>query len=403
MCEHEQSLGSKEPNTAAVQPPVCGSKRRRLWELPTESHCSLVGVCMPIGNLRQIVAKTLGGKLVADDYELHSGVVSECETRNRISECLQRALEQRHANAVRKFRSAKSRDAVLMLWREAVDDGDISGAFWAALTHAWCDESLERLLCRELHMLQHQAGAHARADLRRMSELIDENAALGHELARVQQRSTRLLCDKVTRIEQLEAELIRVRAQLSAAETDRDEARTALDTLRATIPDLETRERLHKRIAQLQTCLDTRDEQLAALRQQSVQRPAAVARANRIDAVDTTDPVPSAPQPSCLAHKKVLCVGGRNSSIASYRNIIESYGGDYVHHDGGMEESIARLVASIAAADLIICQTGCISHDAYWRVKDQCKRTGKQCIYVENPSPSSLARSLWQALAAEVE
>ena len=50
--------------------------------------------------------------------------------------------------------------------------------------------------------------------------------------------------------------------------------------------------------------------------------------------------------------------------------------------------------ASLAAADLVICQTGCISHNAYWRVKDFCKRTGKRCVFVNNPSASSLSKSL---------
>jgi hypothetical protein len=54
------------------------------------------------------------------------------------------------------------------------------------------------------------------------------------------------------------------------------------------------------------------------------------------------------------------------------------------------------LQASLAAADLVICQTGCISHNAYWKVKDFCKRTGKRCIFVENPSTSSFARGLAQ-------
>jgi hypothetical protein len=35
----------------------------------------------------------------------------------------------------------------------------------------------------------------------------------------------------------------------------------------------------------------------------------------------------------------------------------------------------------------VICQTGCISHDEYWRVQDHCRRTGKPCILVDQASP----------------
>ncbi len=31
------------------------------------------------------------------------------------------------------------------------------------------------------------------------------------------------------------------------------------------------------------------------------------------------------------------------------------------------------------AADLVICQTGCISHGGYWREDERCKRTGTTC------------------------
>ncbi len=46
----------------------------------------------------------------------------------------------------------------------------------------------------------------------------------------------------------------------------------------------------------------------------------------------------------------------------------------------------------LAAADLVICQVGCVSHDAYWRVQDHCRRTGKQCVLVEQPLALQLVR-----------
>ncbi len=49
-------------------------------------------------------------------------------------------------------------------------------------------------------------------------------------------------------------------------------------------------------------------------------------------------------------------------------------------------EERAALEDVLVAADLVICQTGCVSHDAYWRVKDHCKRTGKQCVLDNQPT-----------------
>ncbi|MFW5330410.1 hypothetical protein [Hydrogenophaga sp. ZJX-1] len=37
---------------------------------------------------------------------------------------------------------------------------------------------------------------------------------------------------------------------------------------------------------------------------------------------------------------------------------------------------------------------GCISHNAYWRVKEHCKHLGKPCLFVETPSRLALERVL---------
>lgn len=87
---------------------------------------------------------------------------------------------------------------------------------------------------------------------------------------------------------------------------------------------------------------------------------------------------------SALAQRAVLCVGGRTASVPVYRRLIESQGARFLHHDGGDEHSAGQLESTLAAADLVICQAGCVSHNAYWRVKDHCRRTGKRCVFVEN-------------------
>ena len=98
-----------------------------------------------------------------------------------------------------------------------------------------------------------------------------------------------------------------------------------------------------------------------------------------------------------LSGKCVLCVGGRSGAVDAYRQRIEQYGGRFLHHDGGLEENLHRIDSALAAADLVICQAGCISHNAYWRVKEQCKRTGKPCVFLRSPGVSSLQRVIEEA------
>ena len=51
-----------------------------------------------------------------------------------------------------------------------------------------------------------------------------------------------------------------------------------------------------------------------------------------------------------------------------------------------------ELEASLLAADLVICQTGCLSHNDYWRVQDHCKRSGKLCMLVDQPDLLQIVR-----------
>nr|WP_315219268.1 DUF2325 domain-containing protein [uncultured Duganella sp.] len=378
----------------AGEPEAQTSRRRRLWELGHACHCPLVGVGFPLGVLRKLVDKVTSGKVVADDYEVHVGAVTECANRNRLSEALQKELERRYAAVLLRFRGARTTEQVGELWRTAVANGDVAGAFWAGLTHPRCSSELEEQMCRDLHMVQHQAGACVRADIGKFNATLAENARLTHDLGKAQQRAAALLADKSADAERHATQLMQLRAQLVGKDSMIDSLRTELEQLKESIPGLETRAKLAERLAQM-------DERERALRQQIAEL-----KTEALRAVEPPAPIQEETRqvvehvmkmPLRLSDRAVLCVGGRSGNVATYRELIEQQGAQFAHHDGGLEDNANRLDASLAAADLVICQTGCISHSAYWRVKDYCKRTGTRCVFIDNPSISSLARGLEQA------
>ena len=392
MCDkHASTL----PDAAAP-----GSRRRRVWELSHASHCPLVGVALPLGVLRKLVERVAGGRLLHDDYDIHVGAVSECALRNPLSEALQKELERRYAGEVARFRAARSTQEVGALWTRAVAAGNVPGAFWAGLTHARCTPELEQQMCRDIHMVQHQAGACVRADMDKFNALVAENARLARELARAQGRCQVLQQEKAAQAERYERQLMGARATAIAKDTDIHQLREALDRLQAEVPELETRKRLANRLAQMEEREAGLRAQLAALKAARAPAPAAEAPASVPENEAQAGP---AEIPIRLVNRSVLCVGGRSGSVPVYRNVLERVGAQFAHHDGGLEDSAGQLDASLAAADLVICQTGCISHHAYWRVKDHCKRTGKRCIFIDNPSVSSLVRGLQEIATDTVQ
>jgi hypothetical protein len=390
-----------------IRPPAPppGTRRRRLWDLPAHAHCPVVGVCLSLGTLRRVADKALGGEVVAGDYELHSGAVQECGHRGTLAEALQRELDRRHALALKRTGALKDSESLRRWWADAVQGDDLAGALWATLTHPRCDDALEEQVLHDVHMRQHQLGEGQGEERRRLAALRSQCDALSAELARQQERHTRAVAEQSRKLEQLQAELVSRRAELIGRDTVIASLWDQLRALEQAAPDLKARSTLaaeleaqaerartlERALSRAQLALDAERRRAEAALAELQQRPREAA------------PLPEEASPADLAERAVLCVGGRPASVPVYRRIVEHHGGRFMHHDGGEHDHAALLDGTLASADLVICQTGCISHDAYWRVKEHCKRTGKRCVFVENPSRSGLRRALQQLATAESE
>ncbi|WOB09184.1 DUF2325 domain-containing protein [Piscinibacter gummiphilus] len=375
-----------------------GSRRRRLWELDAHAHCPVIGVCLPLPALRRIVDKVLSGEALANDYELHCGVIAECRRRTPIAEALQRELDRRCMIALRQAALAKTTEGLAAWWQAASAGQDLAGAFWATLTHPRCTPELEHRVLGDVHMLQHQVGVARRVDLKQFEEVLHENGVLARELAAAQQRNTRQADEHRQRHDAQQSHIVQLRAQLIGRDTLIASLRHDLQSLEDAVPGLKTRQALGQENERLLRRLHDTERTLMQA-QHELER--ARARADELTLALQRLPQPEAPtaapaqhDPTALADRAVLCVGGRPASVPVYRHLVERTGGRFLHHDGGDEDNPAQLDATLAAADLVICQTGCISHDAYWRVKDHCKRTGKRCVFVETPSTAGLKRAL---------
>ena len=183
-----EALASTAAPNAEDTPVPRGSRRRRLWELPSQALCPVIGVCLPMPVLRRKLGKLLGGQALSNDYEMHCGAINECARRGPVSEMLQKELDQRFAIALRQSSQHKTAEALTRWWHAAQQGNDVGGALWGALTHARCDAALQEQILRDIHMLQHQVGAANRADLQRLDELQDEHAVLTRELAQAQKQ-----------------------------------------------------------------------------------------------------------------------------------------------------------------------------------------------------------------------
>lgn len=377
-------------------------RRRKLWELPHAYHCALIGTCLPLAEMRRLAPQSGFDVSNMSDYSLHTVVVGYCENRCALTEAIQRFLDKRHALAIARFAPAVDAAGVGAVWHAALARGeDIPGALWAAWTHPASDEAVGRDIHGDIHMLSHQVGATLRADLRQLEQhrggamrLRDEVAALRRDMSGAQQahdKTVAALRRDLATAEQRTARHERNELELAAAARERKEHRdlqqraAALATRAEVLDEWNTANA--RRAAQLELDLVDVRAELAATEE-------ALVMALGVGVADTPACGRHCPPGPALEGRCVLCVGGRSGLVDGYRKLVEHRGGRFLHHDGGQEESLHRIDAAIANADAVVCQSACVSHAAYWRLKDACKKLGKPCVFVQSPGVGSFARSL---------
>ncbi|WP_454690469.1 DUF2325 domain-containing protein [Achromobacter aloeverae] len=183
----------------------------------------------------------------------------------------------------------------------------------------------------------------------------------------------------------LEAEVMRLRAAVMVKETALAWARDELDAVRAAVPGLPRRLALARRVVEL----EARVREL--MRAQSPAYAGVTTEAGRTRGADTLvrrrtrqdSPAVETAAP-CVPdlHEKVVLWISRDQATDWTERAIDKMGARVVQSDGS---DASALDAGLADADLVVCQTGCVSHRAWWRVQDYCTRTGKQCVLVDRP------------------
>jgi hypothetical protein len=386
-------------------PIVRGSRRRKLWEIPHKFHCPVVGVCFGVIELRSLMAKVMHFPRDTTDFVLHTTAVGACENRSQLAELLHKTLEKRFQPVVRRFAQAKDAAALREHWREAADSGrEVPAALWAAWTHPACDALLEQEIYGQIHMLQHQIGSGTRTDLATLRSLQAETQELRRQLAASRAECEAQRSEKARETQQLGLRVAELRVELAGKDACAANLTGQLDKLRQSLPDLRDRQTLARRASDAEARASALTARAAEL-EEEVERLRALARhaddtiKHLLAAGNGPAGEPQMEPAADLSGKCILCVGGRSGAVDAYRQIVEQHGGRFLHHDGGLEESLHRIDAALSAADLVVCQAGCISHNAYWRVKEQCKRSGKQCLFIKGSGISSFGRIVSAACA----
>jgi hypothetical protein len=392
-------LGPVLVRRPAEAPREPASRRTRIWELAPTLHCSIVGTCLTTADLRMLVRKFAAARDdKATDHDLHAIAVAAVGRHDLMAKQFNKALDRRHKAVITQFNDARSAAALRGLWDDAVQCGDIPGAYWALLTHPAATETLLKQVFGDVHMLSHLVGAANRADIRRLRQLEEEKAALEEKVARQQRHLNDAIAVRDAKIRDLTAALS-VRLAAESVTADRASDAATLTSLVADLRrqlDAETarRERAERRLgdalaahARDDRSLRQMDGELAGLRDELEiveARLAAWLDGDRDAAPDRLD----------LAGTTILYVGGRTHHVAQLRVLVERASGRFLHHDGGLEEKTDLLPGLISRADQAFFPVDCISHEAAQSVKRLCRQANKPFVPLRSSSLASLLHAL---------
>ncbi len=393
--------------------------RKRIWQLDSAVHCSVIGTCLSVAELKQLCRRLdLQIQAQVSDYDLHHAFVSIAAQTNYSARLLQKYLDAKYRLAIRRYGALPSRAEWMAQWQQDKGEGELAGAFWALSTQAGVDQEVLDHLYGEVHMHSHEGVIQALRQQQEVQRLQRENATLQERLQSLAHRSRREQDSLQGKnaglrasLQDTKQELWQLQQRLSEAEPSR--LHQNLDAMRGQLEAYAARftaermqwERVKKEAAKWKQLALAHGDRHVAL-----EADLAEARAEREAMENTLRQVFGKLEHPCdlsdatevsldLCVQCILYVGGRDRQCARFRAMVETQNGRFLHHDGGLHGGNARLSTVLPQADVVLCPVDCISHDAGLRAKQFCKRNGKRMIMLPRASLAAFSRALQELVA----
>ncbi|WP_417772096.1 DUF2325 domain-containing protein [Stappia sp.] len=396
--------GAPKPVDAAARDSA--QKRRiAIWEQSDNVHCSIVGTCASVEDLRRL-ARKVGIDLAAEtpDYDVHGHFVRLSTADNTFSRAFQKLLDQRFEGALRRVARARGADALAALWREMCERGQVAPAYWAFMTQAHVPASLRASVFGEVHMLSHLAGASFRQKTAEATTLRDQLHDSEERARRVEAGLKSALAERDREIAELRAALTGLRAEREMKASSQPEDAAPSDDTAA----------LRKRLSKAERAIQTARARarLAEARLAEIDRETGETRPARPHPMAAREvavsPTPgggvsiiplAAGAAEATAPRAVLYVGGMHGHRDRLRGIAEAFNATFVHHDGGVEDAPQRLDNLLPSVDCVFCPVNCVSHDACLRAKKICQKLNKPFVPLRSSGQSAFRKAL-QSLVA---
>ncbi len=395
-------------------------RRKKLWETDVRLHCSIIGTCLTLGELRRIASR-LHVRVPPElkDYDIHAQFVDVVGSPGPVAKAMHKVLDRKYKAAIRRFSGLEDDGSLRSLWDSCLQDGDVPGPYWALATHPAVSKELIWHAFGEVHMLSHLVGASGRANIRRLRSLETERDVLAEELGKYKRRLSeresemrRLLDEHAIETRDLGMQILAAKAterRLEAAEERirEQESGEAYRSMRSRVETL-TRQAAEdaQRAGEAEVRISAQGREIDELRETNQRLGEALSAATReresLEAVLHSE-LGSAGEGKGhdldLCGQRIVYVGGRARLIPRLRTLVERANGTFIHHDGGIEERGERLGEVLAQGDVVLFPVDCVSHRACQLAKRLCKQRSKTFVPLRSSGLSSFVSGLHEIVS----
>ncbi len=374
-------------------------KRKKIWEIPSNLHCSICGTCMTIKEQRDILKKLKINKNAYKDYEIHSIFANNLNHHNKLSQMVNDYLDKKYSDDIAQYGNMQERD-ILKVWKEKAREGDVCGFFWVAVSKADLSQETLNHIVGEVHMMSHLNGGMCRYERMKLKHMKEAKVKLQRRLHQDKDQE-----------QLLKAELEKAQGCIGRLEKQLQDIQSKGNNQSEYNLQQQILDRLKNENRELQKAIQEKDAQRQDYKQQyrqvykdkmrlekevSRQKETIMQLCQEIKALLKSQAccADGVKEEQELNKGRLLMVGGNCNLNPYYREIIENLGWEFRYHDGCLSGGRQTLIERLKWSDLILCSLDVNSHGAVNCVKEYAGKLQKEYRLLPNSSLNGIAKAL---------
>ena len=371
---------------------------RCIWELKNQTICTILGLTFNEMELPGIIKKLKLNNGKMNPYEMHCKLIQASSTQDRTSKQLDKLLSERFKPYKEKVKGLSPNEIHKYIEKGEYTDIPLCALIWYGVRNDHEDiKYIEAMIFGAVHMFEHKALRFYETLSRTMPDSRPENVIKElNEIARsndkLQTKCNRLEIKKdhlTSEIGSIKEDRSKIISELEMQKQVNDRMKNDLDKIK----DDNTLDRINELTTEidfLTTEVKTLSSELAERDQEINKMSCELTDIN----MDLESGIEDDSKKVDLNGKTVAYIGGVESLMPYYQEVIESFGGTFNYHCGRCLQGRKEIENLVDKTDLVFCPVDINSHKACKYVKKACKIQNKTCCFLRSSGLSMLVREI---------